>query len=115
MALREILVNALISKYEAQIAEHTANIAVFLESGVGVAEHPGTVETLDAEVSKLGIEFLVSRFGFKVGLSSVSPTLLSASIFLKIALLTLGLMCFASKALISRSKPHSQLISDQYW
>jgi len=53
MALREILVNALISKYEAQIAEHTANIAVFLESGVGVAEHPGTVETLDAEVSKL--------------------------------------------------------------
>ena len=53
MAIREILVNALITKYEAQIAEHTANIAVFLENGVGVAEHPGTVETLDAEVSKL--------------------------------------------------------------
>lgn len=53
MAIREILVNALITKYEAQVAEHTANIAVFLEHGVGVAEHPGTVETLDAEVSKL--------------------------------------------------------------
>lgn len=53
MAIREILVNALISKYEAQIAEHTANIAVFLENGVGVAEHPGTIETIDAEVAKL--------------------------------------------------------------
>jgi uncharacterized protein YlxP (DUF503 family) len=53
MAIREILVNALVSKYEAAIAEHTANIAVFLENGVGVAEHPGTVETLDAEVAKL--------------------------------------------------------------
>lgn len=53
MAIREVLVNALISKYEAAIAEHTANIAVFLEHGVGVAEHPGTVETLDAEIAKL--------------------------------------------------------------
>ena len=53
MALSEVLVNALISKYEAQIAEHSANISVFLENGVGVAEHPGTIETLDAEVAKL--------------------------------------------------------------
>lgn len=53
MALKETLVNALIAKYEAQIAEHTANISVFLENGVGVAEHPGTIETLDAEVAKL--------------------------------------------------------------
>ena len=53
MAIREILVNALITKYEAQIAEHTANIAVFLENGVGVADHPGMVETIDAEVAKL--------------------------------------------------------------
>lgn len=53
MAIREILVNALITKYEAQVAEHTANIAVFLEHGVGVAEHPGTVETIDAEIGRL--------------------------------------------------------------
>ena len=51
--MKEILVNALIAKYEAQIAEHTANIAIFLDNGVGVAEHPGTVETLDTEVAKL--------------------------------------------------------------
>lgn len=53
MAMKEILVNALITKYEAQIAEHRANIAIFLENGVGVAEHPGTVETLDSEIAKL--------------------------------------------------------------
>ena len=51
--MKELLVNALIAKYQASIAEHTANIAIFLENGVGVAEHPGTVETLDAEVAKL--------------------------------------------------------------
>lgn len=51
--MKEILVNALIAKYEAQIAEHTVNIAIFLENRVGVAEHPGTVETLDTEVAKL--------------------------------------------------------------
>ncbi len=53
MAMSGLLVNALIAKYEGQIAEHSANIAVFLENGVGVAEHPSTVETLDAEVAKL--------------------------------------------------------------
>lgn len=53
MAMKELLVNALISKYQAAIAEHTANIAVMLEQGVGVAEHPGTIETLDLEMTKL--------------------------------------------------------------
>ena len=53
MAMKELLVNALISKYQAAIAEHTANIAVMLEQSVGVAEHPGTIETLDLEVAKL--------------------------------------------------------------
>ena len=53
MAMSELLINALIAKYEGQIAEHSANIAVFLENGVGVAEHAGTVETLDGEVAKL--------------------------------------------------------------
>ena len=53
MALSEVLVNALVAKYEAQVQEHKANIAVFLGNRVGVAEHPGTIETLDAEVAKL--------------------------------------------------------------
>ena len=37
--LKEVLVNALVSKYEAAIAVHSANIMVMLENGVGVAEH----------------------------------------------------------------------------
>jgi len=47
------LVAALKAKYEAQIAESKVNIQVMLENGVGVAEHPGMVETLDLEVTKL--------------------------------------------------------------
>lgn len=53
MALKEVLVNALVSKYEAAIAVHTANISVMLENGVGVAEHPGIIETIDGEVNML--------------------------------------------------------------
>jgi len=51
--LKEVLVNALVSKYEAAIAVHSANIMVMLENGVGVAEHPGTIETIDGEVTML--------------------------------------------------------------
>lgn len=51
--LRETLIEALIAKYQAAIAEHKANITVMLENGVGVAEHPGIIETLDAELEKL--------------------------------------------------------------
>ena len=51
--LKEVLVNALVSKYEAAVAVHSANIMVMLENGVGVAEHPGTIETIDGEVGLL--------------------------------------------------------------
>jgi len=51
--LKEVLVNALVSKYEAAVAVHSANIMVMLENGVGVAEHPGTIETIDGEVAML--------------------------------------------------------------
>lgn len=53
MEIKETLVNALKMKYDAQIAEHTANISILLQNGVGVAEHPGIIETLDGEVGKL--------------------------------------------------------------
>jgi len=53
MEIKESIINALKLKYDAQIAEHTANISILLENGVGVAEHPGIIETLDGEISKL--------------------------------------------------------------
>lgn len=51
--LRDRLVSALVAKYQAQILEAQANIDVLLETRVGVAEHPGLIETLDIEVAKL--------------------------------------------------------------
>jgi uncharacterized protein (DUF342 family) len=47
------LVNALVAKYQAQILEAQANIDVLLETHVGVAEHPGIIETLDHLVTQL--------------------------------------------------------------
>jgi len=52
-ALRDNLVSALKAKYQAQILESMVNIQVLLETRVGVAEHPGLIETLDTEISKL--------------------------------------------------------------
>ena len=51
--LRDNLVSALKAKYQAQILESMVNIQVLLETRVGVAEHPGLIETLDTEISKL--------------------------------------------------------------
>jgi len=51
--MKEPIVNALVAKYKAQIAEHKVNIDVLLEKQVGVAEHPGIIETIDLEVTKL--------------------------------------------------------------
>jgi hypothetical protein len=51
--LRENILAALIARYNAAIAEAKVNIEVLLESHVGVAEHPGTVETIDGELAKL--------------------------------------------------------------
>ena len=51
--LKEVFVKALVSKYESAIAVHSANIMVMLENGVGVAEHPGIIETIDGEVGLL--------------------------------------------------------------
>lgn len=51
--LRDNLVSALKAKYQAQILESMVNIQVLLETRVGVAEHPGLIETIDTEISKL--------------------------------------------------------------
>jgi len=51
--MRENILKALIAKYEAAVAEHKVNIEVLLDKQVGVAEHPGIIETIDAELHKL--------------------------------------------------------------
>ena len=46
---KEVIVDALEKKYEAQMAQAEANIKVYMENPVGVGEHPNIVQ----EVEKL--------------------------------------------------------------
>ena len=46
---KEVIVDALEKKYEAQMAQAEANVKVFMENPVGVGEHPNIVQ----EVEKL--------------------------------------------------------------
>ena len=46
---KEVIVDALEKKYEAQMAQAEANIKVYIENPVGVGEHPNIVQ----EVEKL--------------------------------------------------------------
>ena len=46
---KEVIVDALEKKYEAQMAQAEANIKVYMENPVGVGEHPNIVD----EVEKL--------------------------------------------------------------
>ena len=46
---REVIIDALEKKYEAQMTQAEANIKVFMENPVGVGEHPNIVQ----EVEKL--------------------------------------------------------------
>ena len=46
---KEVIVDALEKKYEAQMAQAEANVKVYMENPVGVGEHPNIVD----EVEKL--------------------------------------------------------------
>ena len=46
---KEVIVDALEKKYEAQMAQAEANVKVYMENPVGVGEHPNIVQ----EVEKL--------------------------------------------------------------
>ena len=47
------LYEALKARYEAEIMEAKANIEIYLDNKVGVAEHPNIVESLDELIEKL--------------------------------------------------------------
>ncbi len=51
--MRETIIVALKKKLEGDIAVSKANIESMLDNTVGVAEHPGIVETVEAEVEKI--------------------------------------------------------------
>jgi ABC-type enterochelin transport system substrate-binding protein len=47
------MLNAIIKKYEAQIAEAEATIDIYLNNSVGIGEHPQHIEELDKLFGKI--------------------------------------------------------------
>ena len=51
--MREILIDALVKKYEAEIAEHKATLNIYLTNPVGIGEHPQHIEEMDKLITKI--------------------------------------------------------------
>ena len=52
MKINETLKNALILKYQGDIAAAKANIQVYLTHPVGIGEHPDLISAIDVEMEK---------------------------------------------------------------
>ena len=68
MTLRIAIVNALETRYEAQIAEAKATIKIYMESSVGIGEHPQHIDEVDKQLQKIAEaeEKLVALQSFKL-------------------------------------------------
>jgi len=51
MTIRSSLIQALLSKYEGDMAEAKANIEVYLENPAGIGDHPDVVSAIDTQVA----------------------------------------------------------------
>ena len=67
MTVRTAIVNALETRYEAKIAEAQATIKIYMESSVGIGEHPQHIDEVDKQLQKIAEaeEKLVSLQSFK--------------------------------------------------
>ena len=53
MTKSQLLYRALEAKYEAQIAEAQATLAIYFESSVGIGEHPQHLEEMDKFIAQM--------------------------------------------------------------
>ena len=53
MTIKEIILEALEKKYDAEIATAEATIKIYLEKSVGIGEHPQHIEEVDKQVDKI--------------------------------------------------------------
>ena len=53
MAAKAAILDALESRYQAQIAEADATIKIYLENSVGIGEHPQHIEEVDKLIQKI--------------------------------------------------------------
>ena len=51
--MEKTLREALIIKYEGEIAEANANIQVYLANPVGIGEHPDIISAMDTQIEKM--------------------------------------------------------------
>ena len=51
--MRDLILNALLAKYEADFKMAKANVEIFLENAAGVGEHNDILETMDLEIAKI--------------------------------------------------------------
>ncbi len=51
--MEKILREALIIKYEGEIAQAKANIHVYLSNSVGIGEHPDIIAAMDDQIEKM--------------------------------------------------------------
>tara|TARA_Y100001963_G_scaffold38451_1_gene53722 strand:- start:10780 stop:11007 length:228 start_codon:yes stop_codon:yes gene_type:complete len=51
--MSKVLREALIIKYEGEIAEAKANIQVYMNNPVGIGEHPDIVAAIDTQIEKM--------------------------------------------------------------
>tara|TARA_R100001086_G_scaffold226616_1_gene145332 strand:- start:159 stop:368 length:210 start_codon:yes stop_codon:yes gene_type:complete len=53
MSFREVILQALEDRYNAQISEAEATIKIYLEKPVGIGEHPQHVDEVDKLIEKI--------------------------------------------------------------
>ena len=53
MSFAKAILDALEKKYDAEIANSDATIKIYLESSVGVGEHPQHIEEVDKQIDKI--------------------------------------------------------------
>jgi|TARA_R110000822_G_scaffold267458_1_gene390991 hypothetical protein len=51
--MRRVMLEALEKKYEADIAHADATIQIYLNSSVGIGEHPQHLDEIDKQLSKI--------------------------------------------------------------
>ena len=51
--MRDMIKQALQSKYEGEIAEASANVEVFLTNPVGIGEHPDLIGAMDTQMHRI--------------------------------------------------------------
>ena len=51
--MRDVLIDALVKKYKAEIAENKATLNIYLTNPVGIGEHPQHIEEMDKLIAKI--------------------------------------------------------------